>query len=260
MPLTESLPVVDLAGELHRARLDRTEVPTLTGRHPGFDVDDAYRVQAAGIDLRMEDGETIVGGKLGFTSLAMQKAMGVDRPNFGWLTDVMMVHDRIVHMDLLIHPKVEPEIAFLLAADLDGSATADDVLAATAALVPCLEVVDSRFVDFRFDLEDNIADDSSAALVVLGDAALRPDGFELRTCGVVLTVDGELAYTAAGAAALDHPAEAVAWMARSVAGGRGLRAGDIVISGGLTSPVDLERGMTVGVDIDRIGTASLRTE
>jgi 2-keto-4-pentenoate hydratase len=260
MPVTESLPVLDLAGELHRARLDRTEVATITGRYPGFGVEDAYRVQAAGIDRRLADGESIVGGKLGFTSLAMQKAMGVDRPNYGWLTDAMLVHDRVVAMDRVIHPKVEPEIAFLLAADLDGSADAANVIAATAALVPCLEVVDSRFVDFRFALEDNIADDSSAALVVLGDAAVAPDGIDLRTCGVVLTVNGEVAHTAAGAAALDHPAAAVAWMARAVAEGRGLRAGDIVISGGLTAPVDLAPGMAVRVDIDHIGSASFRTE
>jgi 2-keto-4-pentenoate hydratase len=190
----------------------------------------------------------------------MQKAMGVDRPNYGWLTDAMLVHDRVVAMDRVIHPKVEPEIAFLLAADLDGSADAANVIAATAALVPCLEVVDSRFVDFRFALEDNIADDSSAALVVLGDAAVAPDGIDLRTCGVVLTVNGEVAHTAAGAAALDHPAAAVAWMARAVAEGRGLRAGDIVISGGLTAPVDLAPGMAVRVDIDHIGSASFRTE
>ncbi len=259
MSVTESIPLLDLAHELHRARLDRTELATITGRHAGFDVDDAYAVQASGIELRVEDGETIVGGKLGFTSLAMQRAMGVDRPNYGWLTDVMLVHERVVTMDSLIHPKVEPEIAFLLATELDADATAADVLAATAAVVPCLEVVDSRFLDFRFELEDNIADNSSASLVVLGDAAVPPTGFDLRTCGVVLTVNGESANTAAGAAALDHPAEAVAWMARAVAAGRGLAEGDIVISGGLTSPVDLRKGTTVRVDIDHIGSASFRT-
>lgn len=248
-----------LAHELHAARLDRRTVRTITSRVPGFSIDDAYVVQGAGIELRRVAGETVIGGKLGFTSLAMQRAMGVDRPNSGWLTDAMLVHDRVVHMDELIHPKVEPEIAFLLSADLGGDADRNDVLAATAAVVPCLEVVDSRYDAFRFGALDNIADNSSAGKVVLGDAVAAPGDVDLRICGVVVTVDGWPAETAAGAAALDDPAEAVAWMAREVAGAsRSLGAGDIVISGGLTAPVDLRPGITVRVDIDRVGAASLR--
>lgn len=251
-------PVAELAAELHQARLDHREVDTITGRYPDLGLEGAYAVQEAGIDLREEDGETVVGGKLGFTSVAMQRAMGVDQPNYGWLTDAMLIHDRVVDRDRLIHPKTEPEIAFLLGDDLPGEVTAGDVLDATAAVIPCLEVVDSRFVAFRFELEDNIADNSSAALLVLGDVATPIAGFDLRTCGVVLSVNGEVVHTAAGAAALDDPAEAVAWMANAVSGSRGLRSGDIVISGGLTPPVDLEAGMALSVEIDHIGTASMR--
>ncbi len=248
-----------LAAELHDARRNRRTTATVTSRVPGFAVEDAYAVQAAGIGLREAEGETVVGGKLGFTSLAMQRAMGVDHPNYGWLTDAMLVHDRVVRMHDLIHPKVEPEIAFLLDADLGPETDRSEVVAATAAIVPCLEIVDSRYDGFRFAAPDNIADNSSAGKVVLGDAVAVPDQVDLRICGVVVTVDGALAATAAGAAALDDPAEAVAWMARTVAGtARPLRAGDIVISGGLTAPIDLHPGMAVRVDIDRVGTACLR--
>ena len=250
---------VPLSRELHEARLERRTVAMITSREPVFTLDDAYAVQAAGLDLREQAGETVIGGKLGFTSLAMQRAMGVDRPNYGRLTDAMLVHDRVVTMRELIHPKVEPEVAFLLRADLDADADGDAVLEATAAIVPCLEVVDSRYDGFRFAALDNIADNSSAGKVVLGDAAAAPEAVDLRTCGVVLTADGALAATAAGAAALDDPAEAVAWMARSLARTpRRLRAGDIVISGGLTEPIDLCAGMTVRVEIDRVGAACLR--
>ena len=232
---------------------------TVTSRFPEVTREGAYEVQAAGIVLREDAGETVVGGKLGFTSLAMQKAMGVDSPNYGWLTDTMLVHDRVIRLNGLIHPKVEPEVAFFLGEDLGPEATATDVLAATTAVAPCLEVVDSRFDDFRFLALDNIADNSSAGEVVLGDVAADPHGFDLRTCGVVLTVDGEVASTAAGAAALDDPAEAVAWMARHVANtSRSLRAGDMVISGGLTPPFDLAPGTWVRVDIDHVGAASFR--
>jgi 2-keto-4-pentenoate hydratase len=243
-----------LAGELHMARVTRTEISTVTSRVPDLDLDWAYEIQQAGIDLRLADGERLVGGKLGFTSVAMQRAMGVDSPNYGWLTGPMLIHDRTVHLDQLIHPKVEPEIGFLLGADLPSECTSSDVLEATTAVFPCLEIVDSRFRDFRFELLDNIADNSSAGMLVVGDAAVPPADIDLNHVGVVMHVDGQVVSTAAGAAALDDPAEAVAWMARS-ARTRGLLSGDLVISGGLTAPIDLERGMQVSVKVDRIGEA-----
>ena len=229
-------------------------VDTLTSRVPDLSRDWAYEIQRAGIDLRLADGQNIVGGKLGFTSKAMQRAMGVNSPNYGWLTGSMLIHDQRVHLDQLIHPKAEPEIGFLLGADLPPDCTAAGVLEATTAVFPCLEIVDSRFRDFRFELLDNIADNSSAGMLVVGDAAVTQTGFDLAHVGVVMRVGGQVLSTAAGAAALDDPAEAVAWMAQA-ARTRGLRSGDLVISGGLTAPVDLERGMLVSVEIDRIGEA-----
>ena len=169
----------------------------------------------------------------------------------------MLIHDRVVHLDQLIHPKVEPEIGFLLGADLQPDCSAEDVLEATVGVFPCLEIVDSRFRDFQFEPLDNIADNSSAGMLVVGDAAVKPAGLDLRRVGAVMRANGQVVNTAAGAAALDDPAEAVAWMARS-ARTRGLRAGDLVISGGLTRPIDLEGGMLVSVEIDRIGKANFR--
>jgi 2-oxopent-4-enoate/cis-2-oxohex-4-enoate hydratase len=248
-----------MAVELHEARRHRTTVSPFTERAGGLDEETAYAVQARGIALREEAGERVVGGKLGFTSEAMRRAMGVDHPNYGWLTDAMVLAGGDVDLDALIHPKVEPEIAFVLGHDLDGpGVTAADVLAATAALAPCLEVVDSRYTGFRFAAADNIADDSSAGKVVLGEpvpvAAL--EGADLRLLGCVVTVDGALAHTAAGAAAHGDPAEAVAWMVGAC--GRPLPAGSVVISGGLTPPVDLTEGMMVAVEVDRLGSCRLR--
>lgn len=254
-----SAAVAAMAEELHRARRDRTAIPTFTGRPDGLDLDTAYAVQDWGVALREADGETVVGGKLGFTSAAMRAAMGVDSPNYGWLTDAMFVEGGEVDLDTLVHPKVEPEIAFLLGRDLTGpGVTADDVRYATAAVAPCLEVVDSRYVGFRFAAADNIADDSSAGRVVLGApvAMASLPGADLRLVGCVVTVDGTLAHTAAGAAAHDDPAEAVAWMANAC--DRTLPAGSVVISGGLTSPVDLTEDTTVVVEIDRLGSTRLR--
>ncbi|MFB3738996.1 MAG: 2-keto-4-pentenoate hydratase [Candidatus Velamenicoccus archaeovorus] len=254
MPLNPA----ELALELHRARKERREVEALTGRTE-VSTEDAYAIQAEGVRLREADGETVVGGKLGFTSEAMREAMGVDEPNYGWLTDAMALPDGAVVLDTFIHPKVEPEIAFLLDVDLGPDVSAADVLEATAGVCACLEIVDSRYRDFVFRAADNVADDSSAAGFVLGSSLRRPPA-ELADVGAVLTVDGELAGTAAGGAVMPDPASAVAWMARAAlaAGDRGLRRGDLVLSGGLTAPIALERGMTVTVEIDRIGSASLR--
>ncbi len=244
-----------VARELHTARTQRRTVSTITSRFSGFGLDDAYAVQAAGIRLRLEAGESRVGGKLGFTSRAMQRAMGVDQPNYGILTDAMVVPDGRVRLAELIHPKVEPEIAFGLDADLPAHATAFDVLAATAWVAPCLEVVDSRFDGFRFAAYDNIADNSSAAKFVLGDPQ-PPSKLDLQVLGLALYDDGELRFTAAGAAALGHPAAAVAWMARH----HRLGAGDVVISGGLTAPVDLRPGQVVSAEFDHLGVVTVTTE
>ncbi len=247
-----------MARVLHRARLDREPVETFTGRPEGLDLETAYAVQARGIELRLGDGETLVGGKLGFTSEAMRRAMGVESPNYGWLTDTMMLPGDEVDLDALIHPKVEPEIAFILSRTLAGpGVNAADVLAATGALAPCLEVVDSRYVDFRFRAADNIADNSSAGRVRLGVPVPldRLSGTDLRLLGCVVSVDGAVTHTAAGAAVHGDPAEAVAWMVRAC--GRPLPEGSIVISGGLTPPVDLADGTSVLVEIDRLGSTDL---
>lgn len=228
---------------------------TLTSRFEGMTRDDAYAVQAAGIALRRRDGETVVGGKLGFTSAAMRTAMGVDSPNYGWLTDAMMLDDGIASQQRFIHPKVEPEIAFWLSEDLHGPTTVAQVLAATSAVSACLEVVDSRYEGFRFAPLDNIADNSSAGGVVLGEQVPLGE-VDLRTLGVVVTVDDRVVATAAGAAAHDHPAAAVAWMAAN--SDTPLRAGHVVISGGLTAPQDLVPGRTVSAGFAHLGSVEVR--
>jgi 2-oxo-3-hexenedioate decarboxylase len=249
-----------LARELHEARVDRREVERLTDRWP-LSVQDAYRIQDLGIRLREAEGEVVIGGKLGFTSEAMRRAMGVEEPNYGWVTDAMLVDGGVARLGSFIHPKVEPEIAFVLRDDLAADADAAAVLAATDRVVACLEVVDSRYRDFSFRALDNVADDSSAAAFVMGDAT-SPAALDLASLSAAMSVDDGFFAEATGAAVMGDPAEAVAWMARAAGtrGGRGLRAGDVVLSGGLTAPATLERGMTVTVEIERIGSATMHLE
>ncbi|MDE0369226.1 MAG: fumarylacetoacetate hydrolase family protein [bacterium] len=251
--------ISQLAGRLDEARRSRTPTTRLTDDHPGLTEADAYAIADRGVSLRVDVGERVVGAKLGFTSAAMRQAMGVDSPNYGWLTDPMIVSDGQLSLGHLIHPKAEPEIAFVLGEDLEGAAvSAQDVLSVTAYVMPVIEVVDSRFAGFRFRELDNTSDNSSAGMVVLGRRATRPD-FDLSRVGVVVTVNGELFQTSSGAAALGHPAASVAWLVRRLArSGRGLEAGHLIISGGLTGPVDLLPGTSVVVEIDRLGSVSMR--
>lgn len=253
---TATTTVASAARRLHDARLSRQPVAPLTDVDPDLDTATAYAIQEAGVHLRIAAGERIIGGKLGFTSRAMQQAMGVDAPNRGWLTDAMVVEGAVVHLDELLHPKAEPEIALVLGRDLHGEVTAAEVLSATRAVRPCLEVVDSRYRNFRFRAADNIADGSSAARVVLGGEVALPDR-PLAELHCELHVDGAVVATSTGAAALDDPAAAAAWMACHVADHpRGLRTGDVVLTGGLTGPVTLLPDQHVAVVIEAIGSVS----
>ena len=251
----------ELADRLDEARRSQTATARLTDDHPDLTETDAYAIADRGIELRSAAGERVAGAKLGFTSVAMQRALGVDSPNYGWLTDSMIVSNGQVSLGELIHPKAEPEIAFVLGEDLAGASVSPEaVLAATAYVMPIIEVVDSRFVGFRFKALDNTSDNSSAGRVALGSRTTKP-AFDLSRLGVVVTVNGELFQTSSGAAALGHPAAGVAWLVRRLAEfGRGLRAGHLVISGGLTGPIELRPGTDVFVEIDRLGSASMRVD
>lgn len=245
-----------LADELVEAERARAAVGRLTA-HAELDVADAYEVQRIAFTRRLAAGDRPVGHKLGLTSRAKQQAMGVAEPLWGRLS-ASMVHpeDAPLDLDTLIHPRVEPEIAFLLGADVDGpTATVASVLAATAGVLPALEVLDSRFAEFSFALPDVIADNASAALIVLGGRLLAPSAVDLQTEGMVLRRSGDVVDTAAGAAISGHPASAVAWLARETGG---LEAGSIVLSGGLTAPVVLEAGVTISAEFTHLGTVGLR--
>ncbi len=246
-----------LAERLRDAEDGRREVGKLTDELPELSVVTAYEVQRIGFERRLAEGDRFVGYKLGLTSRAKQLAMGVEDPLWGRLR-AGLLHDEELPLELgaLIHPRVEPEIAFLLGDELDGAtATTASVLAATRGVFPALEILDSRFLDFKFALPDVIADNASAAGVVCGGRLLTPETVDLQLEGMVLRRDGEVVDTAAGAAVSGHPAAAVAWLARQVGS---LPAGAIVISGGLTAPVTLAPGMTVSAQFTHLGSVTLR--
>ena len=241
----------DYAARLQKAVADRTAIGPL-------DVPDLATGYAVQRELRAAAGP-LVGWKLGVTSRAKQAQVGVDSPVYGFLEGANAL-DLGAPLDTsaLIQPRCEPEIVFVLGRDLAGPhVTAADVVSASSGVAVGIEVLDSRYRDYKFTMPDVVADNTSAGRFVVG-TPVPPTGIDLRLVGVVLEKNGELVATASGAASLGHPAAAVAWMVRAMAAdGEGLRAGDVVLSGGLTAATPVTAGDVVVVSIDRLGTLEL---
>ena len=244
-----------LAAQLIKAAADRTAIDQLSDEVPELDLATGYQVQRA---LRAQAGP-LAGWKLGVTSRAKQAQVGVSAPTYGFLAAAHALDlGAPLHTAELIQPRAEPEIVFTLGRDLAGPhCTATDVLSASSGVAIGLEVLDSRYRDYRFTIADVVADNTSAGRYVIG-APVPPAGIDLRLVGVVLEKNGEVVATASGAAALGHPAAAVAYLVRALAAeGEGLSAGEVVLSGGLTAAVPLAPGDTVVATADRLGTVEL---
>ena len=249
-----------VARELDTAERLRSPLPPLTERWPDLTVQEAYAVQTRWIGLKLERGAKIVGHKIGLTSLAMQKMLGVDQPDYGHLLDTMMIENATeLPANELIQPRIEGEIAFQLGSALKGPGISeDDVLRATAEVLPALEIIDSRVRDWKIQLPDTIADNASSARVVLGPKGVPVDAVDLRLVGMLLKVNGDIVQSGAGGAVLGHPARAVAWLANQLATfGTALEAGSIVMSGSLTAAMAVGPGMTIEAEFDHLGTASV---
>lgn len=250
-----------LGDELYQALAGRQVVEPLTARHPDITMDDAYAIQQRMLAHRLAAGEKVVGKKIGVTSKAVMDMLGVFQPDFGWLTDGMVYNEgEAIPAASLIQPKAEGEIAFVLKKALKGpGVTAADVLAATEGVMACFEIVDSRIRDWKIRIQDTVADNASCGVFVLGDRLVDPRDVDLGTCGMVLEKNGEIVATGAGAAALGHPANAVAWLANTLgAHGIALEAGEVVLSGSLAAMVPVKAGDSLRVSIGGIGGCSVR--
>jgi 2-keto-4-pentenoate hydratase len=246
---------------LWTAAAERRAIEPLSSTYPELTLEDAYAVQSAVVARRLADGHVIRGRKAGLTSAAMQQALGVDEPDFGVLLDDMFVEDGDeIALERLLQPKVEGEIGFVLERDLDGpGVTAYDALRATAGVLACIEVIDSRIADWRIGLVDTVADNASSALVVSAGRLVSAAGLDLRLLGMVFYRNGELVDTGAGAAVLGNPARCVAWLANKVAQfGDRLRAGDLVLAGALHKAVAVEPGDVFRAEFNRLGAVTTR--
>lgn len=246
-----------LADTLANAVRTGNPVPPLTD-DVDLSIDQAYELQDAVLELHDPGGIRDV-VKLGLTSRAKQEQMSVDEPLYGVFASgsALDIGEPLV-TSALIQPRVEPEIAFLIGRDLDGSdTTAAHVLAATDALMPAIDVLDSRFAGYRFTLPDVVADNASASRYLLG-APLPVPSVDLATLGCVFEGNGSVIDTAAGGSVLGNPAVAVAWLVRKLASrGRVLPAGTVVLSGALTAAVPAEAGDNFRLTIGRLGSLEL---
>jgi len=248
----------ELAEALYRALRDVEPIDRLTADHD-LAIEDAYDVQSRLIDRRLDDGATVVGHKVGLTSQGIQDQLGVDQPDFGRLLDAMFVEGREIPGDELIAPRIEPEIGFLLGEALEAPVSYLDVLEATSAVVPVLEVIDSRVRDWDIRIEDTIADNASSALYLTGESTSPVEGRDLSLEGLKLYRNGILESSGVGAAVLDHPARSVAWLANTLEGlDERLEAGHVVLSGSLVPATDVEPGDAITAEFSSIGSITAR--
>lgn len=252
---------VALALELYRALRACRPVSPLSARGLGLELDGAYRVSLALLGHRLAAGERVIGKKIGATSKVVQDMLGVHQPDFGFLTDAMLVPDgaTVRIADRLIQPRAEAEIALILRRGLKGpGVTPADVLEATEAVAPCFEIVDSRIEDWKIGIVDTVADNASCGAFVLGNARVDPRTLDLGALEVRVWKNGQPLSRGLGAAALGSPLASVAWLANTLGGyGVSLDAGEVILSGSLVPLEPARPGDLFRLELDSVGDAAV---
>ncbi len=246
-----------LADNLMEAKKSRKPCLPLTEQYPSLTLQDAYAISEITLQNVLGQGKArVVGKKIGLTSRAVQKQLGVSEPDFGYLTSNMNVAlGDTVSRSSLLQPRVEGEVAFVLKKDLKGPGlTVADVVAATDYILPSIEIIDSRVKDWKIKIQDTVADNASSALFVLGTEPRALGKVDLRLSGMALRINGEVLSTGCGAACLDHPTLAVAWLANTLGKfGVNLKAGEVILSGAFGPVVPVNAGDHVEVAIAGLG-------
>lgn len=250
----ESSEINFLAQVVDEAALKARPIPMLTAEFPQLSLEDAYRIQRASMKRRFARGEKLVGLKMGLTSRAKMQQMGVHNPIYGHLTDEMARRSGdTIRISEHCHPRVEPEIAFILKSPLSGRVSSAEAQAAIGGVCAALEVIDSRFADFKFTLNDVVADNASSTRFVLGDFVGAAD-LDVANLGMVMAVNGEPREIGSSAAILEHPLRSLVELVHMLAEvGEGLEAGQVVLAGGATKAIALEPDTVVSLEVQHLG-------
>jgi 2-oxo-hept-3-ene-1,7-dioate hydratase len=253
--------ITRIAGELAEADRAHAVIPRITARFPDATVEDSYAIQGVWRDRMIAEGRRLVGRKIGLTSRAMQQATGISEPDYGVMfDDTVFPSGSEIAVDRFSNVRIEVELAFELSAPLEGpDCTLDDVLRATAHVVPALEVLNSHIELEGRTIVDTIADNAAYGAMVLGETRRRPDELDLRWIPALLYKNGQIEETGVAAGVLDHPATGVAWLANKLhQHGARLEAGEIVLAGSFTRPMWVARGDAVLCDYGPMGTITCR--
>jgi 2-keto-4-pentenoate hydratase len=223
------------------------------------DIEAAYKVQEINIGKRISNGEKVIGKKIGLTSFAVQKQLGVDQPDYGVLFDTMQVlNGAKLSADLLMQPKAEAEIAFVMKDDLTDDITMESLIKSIDYAVASIEIVGSRVENWDIRITDTIADNASASHFVLGDAKVKVDAIDLTGCKMTMTKNGKVSSEGTGAACMDNPLNAALWLAQVMAAnGQPLRSGEILLSGALGPMVNITSGDSIDASIQGLGEVSV---
>ena len=250
-----------LAQELYRALIERHTVPPLRSRGVMLEVDDAYAISRAFLEKRLDAGERVIGKKIGVTSKAVQDMLGVHQPDFGFLTHSMQVESgaTVRIAERLIQPRAEGEIALILGSALKGpGVTPAEVLAATAAIAPCFEIVDSRIAGWDIRIVDTVADNASCGVFVLGSARADPRAHDLAALHLKVWKNGQPLSSGFGSAVQGSPLASVAWLANTLgAYGVSLEAGEVILSGSLVPLEPARPGDRFTLELVGVGGAEI---
>lgn len=256
------------AQSLDQAERTRQQIGLLSLAYPGMTLDEAYAIQRAWVGLKQAVGRRIIGHKIGLTSRAMQQALNIATPDSGVLFDDMLFEDAgEVPTERFIATRIEAELAFVLKRDLAGEhCTIFDVMNATDYVVPALEILDTRIL--RADpatgkariIVDTVADNAANAGIVIGGRPMKPDALDLRWVGAIVSKNAAVEETGLAAGVLNNPASGIVWLLRRLAmqEGKGLKAGEIVLSGSFIRPIEARKGDTIHADYGPMGSVSCR--
>ncbi|MEV8194378.1 fumarylacetoacetate hydrolase family protein [Rhodococcus sp. D-6] len=249
-----------VADVLIRAEDSGVAQTSILAEWDGLDLAAAYEAQDIALRMRISRGERVTGVKLGVTSKAKQRQVGVDSPSTAWLTDAMILPiGEPVPREKMIHARAEPEIAFVMGRRLEGpGVSAATALAAVDHVVGAIEIIDSRFSGYKFSMMDAVADNNSSGRYVTGPISVRPDSLDLGLEACLLEVDGEIVDSATGAAVHGHPAEALAFAANTLAErGLAIEPGWVILTGGMTDAVPVRPGARIAAHFTHLGTVNV---